>query len=201
MTEVLNITHLGNPILRQKAQLIKDVSNPEVQNLIDSLIVTARKSQGVGIAAPQGGQSLRLFVVASRPNSRYPHAPEMPPTAMINPRVIRYSDKMVKDWEGCLSIPGLRGLVPRYSWIQVEFSDRAGKLQSCEFTDFVARIFQHELDHLNGVVFLDRLESLNDLYSEQEYQRTILQQSLSNPPQGNVFTEMPEGQDAEKSCL
>jgi len=178
MTEILNITHLGNPILRQKAQWIQDVNEPQIQNLIESLIATATKANGVGIAAPQGGQSVRLFIVASRPNARYPHALLMSPTAMINPRLVGHSDKIIKDWEGCLSVPGLRGLIPRYSSIQVEFTDRAGKLQSWELTDFVARIFQHELDHLNGLVFIDRLESLNDLYSEEEYQR-ILQQSSS----------------------
>jgi len=127
----------------------------------------------VGIAAPQIAASYRLFIVASRPNARYPHAPEMQPTAMINPRIIANSSEMVKGWEGCLSVPGVRGLVPRYQTIQIEYTDRNGNLQKQELTDFIARIFQHEYDHLEGLVFLDRVENNRDLISEEEYQKLI----------------------------
>ncbi|MGB3650243.1 MAG: peptide deformylase, partial [Rivularia sp. (in: cyanobacteria)] len=92
----------------------------------------------------------------------------------INPRIVAYSEEIVKDWEGCLSIPGIRGLVPRYKTIEVEYTDRYGKLQNQELTDFVARIFQHEYDHFEGLVFLDRVESSFDLVSEQEYQNLTI---------------------------
>ncbi|MBD2004193.1 MULTISPECIES: peptide deformylase [Cyanophyceae] len=176
MTEILQIAQLGNPILRQQAQNIENVRDERIQKLIDNLISTVAQANGVGIAAPQVAQSYRLFIVASRPNPRYPNAPEMEPTAILNPRVIGRSDEVAKGWEGCLSIPGIRGLVPRYRAIEVEYTSRNGNLQRGEFTDFVARIFQHENDHLDGIVFLDRLESTRDIMTEQEYQQQIVQQ-------------------------
>ncbi len=176
MTESLQIAQLGNPILRQQAQLVDNVRDERIQKLIDALRVTAAASNGVGIAAPQVSESYRLFIVASRPNARYPNAPLMEPTAMINPRIIAHSTERVKGWEGCLSLPGIRGLVPRYQAIEVEYITRDGQLHQQELTDFVARIFQHEYDHLDGIVFLDRVESTHDLMTEQEYQQRIVQQ-------------------------
>ena len=175
----MDIIQLGNPILRQIAKPIENVQAEKIQSLIDTLMATAAKANGVGIAAPQIAQSLRLFVVASRPNLRYPHAPEMEPTAMINPRIVAYGDEIAKGWEGCLSIPGIRGLVPRYTQIEVEYTDRQGKVSRGELTDFVARIFQHELDHLNGIPYVDRLESTKDMITEQEYFQRIPEQLTS----------------------
>lgn len=174
MTQSLQIAQLGNPILRQQAQLVDDVQDQRVQKLIDDLILTAATSSGVGIAAPQVSKSDRLFIIASRPNPRYPYAPLMEPTAMINPQIITHSAEVVKGWEGCLSIPGIRGLVPRYQAIEVEYTTRDGKQHQQELTDFVARIFQHEYDHLNGIVFLDRVESTQEMMTEQEYQQRIV---------------------------
>lgn len=171
---MLQISQLGNPVLRQHAQPIHDLGDEKIQTLIDDLIFTVDKANGVGIAAPQVSESWRLFIVASRPNLRYPHAPTMTPTAMINPKIISASPEIVKDWEGCLSVPGIRGLVPRHRSIEVEYISRNGELQRQELTDFVARIFQHEFDHLEGIVFLDRVESSEDLITEQEYQAQIV---------------------------
>ncbi|MBW4578448.1 MAG: peptide deformylase [Tildeniella nuda ZEHNDER 1965/U140] len=171
MPELLEVIELGNPILRHKAQLVEDVQSNRIQTLVENLLVTVKEANGVGIAAPQVAQSDRLFIVASRPNLRYPAAPMMEPTAMINPRILAHSDETVKGWEGCLSIPGIRGEVPRDRAIEVEYTGRDGKLHKQELTDFVARIFQHELDHLDGIVFLDRIESTQDLITEREYQR------------------------------
>ena len=176
MAELLEIAQLGNPILRRVAQPVENFADKAIEQLIDSLIATAASANGVGIAAPQVSQSYRLFIVASRPNPRYPKAPLMEPTAMINPRIVAYSPEIVKDWEGCLSIPGIRGLVPRYQAIEVEYTNRNGQVQRQELADFVARILQHELDHLDGIVFVDRLESTQDLFTEQEYQRLIGEQ-------------------------
>lgn len=173
MAQRLTISQLGHPSLRLEAQPVLDVTDPELQNLIDSLIYTASLAKGVGIAAPQVAQPLSLLIIASRPSDRYPQAPQMEPTALLNPRLIDHSAETEKDWEGCLSVPGWRGLVPRYRAIAVEYQDRWGKLQQQELTGFVARIFQHELDHLAGKIFLDRLESVDDLYTEQDYQRLI----------------------------
>lgn len=173
MTNALSVIQLGNPILRHQAKQVENIEDESIQKLIDELMVTVVKADGVGIAAPQVAQSHRLFIVASRPNPRYPKAPQMEPTAIINPEITAHSSETVKGWEGCLSVPGIRGLVPRYQTIEVEYSDRNGKLQKLELTDFVARIFQHEYDHLEGKVFLDRVESTLDLITEAEYQKLM----------------------------
>jgi peptide deformylase len=169
----MEIIQLGNPILRDKARFVEDVNEPQIQQLVDNLLITVKQANGVGIAAPQVGVSDRIFIVASRPNPRYPNAPEMEPTPMINPKILSRSNEAVKGWEGCLSIPGIRGSVPRDRAIEVEYTDRHGKLQKQQLTDFVARIFQHELDHLDGIVFLDRLETTYDIITEQEYQKLV----------------------------
>lgn len=177
MTTERPIIQLGNPLLRQPAQPITSLEEASVQQLIDDLLATVQVSNGVGIAAPQVGQSLCLLIVASRPNPRYPSAPEMAPTALINPRMLTHSDERVKGWEGCLSVPGIRGLVPRYREVEIEYLDRYGKSQRVVWTNFIARIFQHEADHLEGKVFLDRVESTADLMTEQEYAARVLGQS------------------------
>ncbi len=174
MNELAPIIKLGHPILRQKAVSVENIQDKKIQNFIDELITSVAQANGVGIAAPQIAASYRLFIVASRPNARYPYAPEMQPTAMINPRIIAHSSEMVKGWEGCLSVPGIRGLVPRYQTVEIEYTDRNGNLQTQELTDFVARIFQHEYDHLEGLVFLDRVENNHDLISEEEYQKSVI---------------------------
>ena len=180
MAQLLEIAQLGNPILSQPACPVSDPTNSAFQNLIDSLVATAAAANGVGIAAPQVSQPHRLFIVASRPSPRYPHAPVMEPTAMINPQILAHSSERVKDWEGCLSIPGLRGLVPRYQAIKVEYTDRNGQLQRQDLTDFVARIFQHELDHLDGIFFLDRIETTRDLMTEKNYSNDGLRQIIES---------------------
>ena len=167
----LDVCQLGNPKLRAIATSITDVHDPQIQKLIDEMILTLKESRGVGLAAPQVGRSLQLLIIASHPNERYPHAPQMEPLAMINPQIIAHSDVKVKDWEGCLSVPMIRGLVPRYQEIEVSYGDRDGNRQRTKLTDFVARIFQHEYDHLEGKVFLDRVESSLDLITEAEYHK------------------------------
>lgn len=180
MTQRLDIVQLGEPALRQVSQPIYNTQEPWVQELIEHLIITLQDSHGVGIAAPQVGQSYRLLIVASHPNARYPNAPQMEPTAMINPRIISASDEVVKDWEGCLSVPGIRGLVPRFSAIEVEYTSRDGKLKRTQLTGFVARIFQHEFDHLEGLVFLDRVETMQDLMTDREYLKLVNKQPQSS---------------------
>jgi peptide deformylase len=173
MSEILAICELGNPVLRNHADRVENIREEGIQTLIDNLIITASQANGVGIAAPQVGISDRLFIIASRPTLRYPNAHLMEPTAMINPKILNHSNETIKDWEGCLSVPGIRGLVPRYQAIEIEYTNREGELCYQQLTDFVARIFQHELDHLNGIVFVDRVESTQDLFTESEYQKRI----------------------------
>lgn len=163
------IVQLGQPILRSKAKPVDIVTNPEIIELIDCLIDTAIANRGVGIAAPQINQPYRIVIIASHPSDRYPNAPTMSPTAMINPRIVAHGEEIVRDWEGCLSVPDTRGLVPRYRQIEVEYTTASAEVKQEVLTDFVARIFQHELDHLDGIVFCDRVTDPADLYTEIEY--------------------------------
>ena len=173
MSKPRAIARLGESILRSQSLPVDKILDATIIELIDSLIDTAIAHQGVGIAAPQVSQPYRLFIIASHPSDRYPHAPTMPPTAMINPRILSHGEEVVKDWEGCLSVPNTRGLVPRYREIEVEYTTRQGKIERAILTDFIARIFQHELDHLDGILFIDRVTDPNDLYTEAEYRQII----------------------------
>ncbi len=167
------IAQLGHPVLRQTSMPVNNPADPVVQALINDMLATVAEVSGVGIAAPQVYEPLRIFIAASRPNARYPDAPEMKPTAVINPEIISCSEEIEKGWEGCLSIPGIRGLVPRHTAIAVRYITRKGTVREEELTGFIARIFQHEFDHINGMVFLDRLESPRDIISEKEYLRIV----------------------------
>lgn len=174
MIKIPAIAQVGEPILRNQAKPIEIISDYTIIELIDCLINTAIAKKGVGIAAPQISQSFRLFIIASHPSDRYPHAPTMKPTAMINPRLLSHGEEVVKDWEGCLSVPNVRGLVPRYQSITVEYTTQQGETKQDILTDFVARIFQHELDHLDGILFTDRITDPADLYTEAEYRQLTL---------------------------
>jgi peptide deformylase len=167
------IAQLGQPVLRNTAKTVTDPSNPTIQALIGDMLATVADVNGVGIAAPQVFESLQIFIIASRPSPRYPHAPALEPTVMINPVITWMSNELDKGWEGCLSIPGIRSLVPRNTRIAVKYLTLKGETQEEELTGFVARIFQHEFDHLNGVVFIDRVENTIDIVTEKEYLRII----------------------------
>ncbi len=165
------IAQMGHPVLRGMAGTISNPADPAVQTLIDDMLATVADANSIGIAAPQLFEPLSLIIVASRPNPRYPHAPEMLPTAMINPEILWVSDEKEKGWEGCLSIPGLRGLVKRHTRIGVRYLTRCGELREEEYRDFLARVFQHEFDHVSGMLFIDRVESTLELMTEKEYVR------------------------------
>ena len=167
------IAKIGEPILRTKARFITNINEPKIAESIELLLAAASAKQGVGIAAPQISLPYRLFIVASRKCDRYPHAPNMAPTVMINPRILDRGRTIVKDWEGCLSVPNTRGLVPRYRQITVEYTTPMGEVRQDVLTDFVARIFQHELDHLDGILFIDRITDADDLYTEAKYRQII----------------------------
>ena len=173
MAIIRQIAQLGQPVLWEVARKIEDPRSPAVKALIDDMLATVADADGVGIAAPQVYEPRSLFIMASRPNPRYPHAPAMEPMALINAEIIRASDEMVKGWEGCLSIPGLRGLVSRHKRVFVRFLDGEGNMREEEFTDFPARVFQHEFDHVQGILFIDRIESTRELVTEKEYLRIV----------------------------
>lgn len=169
MARILEIEELGNPMLREKAKPVDNIGDVYIQRLIDDLIETVKAVNGVGIAAPQVNESYQIFIIDCHPNPRYPNAPKMDPKEVINPKIISRSDEMIKEWEGCLSIPGIRGLVPRHKSLVVEYTTRNGDKETEELEGFIARIFQHEYDHLKGIVILDRLESFGEVITEKEY--------------------------------
>jgi len=158
-------------VLRRKSKAVSLPLTKVQDRFIDDMIVTMKKAQGVGIAAPQVNVGLRMFIVAPEPSPRYPKAQHMDPVAMINPKLVKASKKMVTDWEGCLSIPGLRARVPRHHAIEIEFTARDGARMRAELTGFVARIFQHEFDHINGMVYMDRVTDTRTLMMESEFRK------------------------------
>ncbi len=169
MTELREIAQLGSAVLRQIAAEVTDIQSNESRSLIAAMQATLAATQGVGLAAPQISESKRILIVASRPTPRYPLAPLMEPTVMINPQFAVLSDVKQKGWEGCLSIPGIRALVPRYSEIEITYTNEQSERVVLVLTDFVARVFQHEYDHLDGKVYLDSIESTLDIVAESEY--------------------------------
>ena len=173
MPVLRQIALLGHPVLRTPAEAVAFPLSDEVRALVDDMLATMREADGVGIAAPQVYQSLAIFIVAPRPNPRYPDAVEEPPIVAINPEIVERSTEMERGWEGCLSIPGIRAEVPRHRRILARYRDMEGAPITREFEGFPARVFQHEDDHLRGLTFLDRLESPSDLVSEREFRRRL----------------------------
>lgn len=155
-------------ILHHRAIAIADPTDPQIQSLITAMLTTVQASNGVGLAAPQVGHSVQLIIVASHPNPRYPNAPDLAPFALINPQILAHSDHVVEGWEGCLSVPDVRGQVPRWPWVRVAYCDRYGQTHCDTYTGFVARIIQHELDHLQGILFTEHLAP-GDRYTEADY--------------------------------
>jgi peptide deformylase len=170
------LIQLGHPHLRRQTEMVTEILSAETQHLLDKLLAFVVAKNGVGIAAPQVDINQRLFIMCSRPNSRYPLAPEMAPAFVINPEIIWRSDEIEKGWEGCLSLPGIRGLVPRHQAIKVQYTSRSNELIEVECSGFIARVFQHELDHLDGIVYIDRVESSHEIMMEKEW----LKQFTSN---------------------
>ena len=174
---LLKIAQLGHPVLREKARplTMEEVKTAETQTLIDDMVETMRDANGAGIAAPQVHSSLRICVVELRAGSRYPDVPPIPLHIFINPQIIERSDEMLEDWEGCLSISGLRGIVPRHRTIKVEALDREGHLFSIAVEGRFARFLQHEIDHLDGTLYIDRMPNLRTLTGLDEYTKFWIQ--------------------------
>lgn len=157
--QILSIAQQGESVLAQLAQVVSDPLAPNVQTLIRNMHATLLAANGVGIAAPQVFQSLRIIIVASRPNPRYPDAPLMEAIAMINPEIIWQSSETCLGEEGCLSVQNTRAQVARAEYLTVRYINQQGETVEAEYTGFVARIIQHEVDHLNGVLFVERVEA------------------------------------------
>lgn len=154
---VLPIRTIGDPVLRERALEVENVGAPEVQALIDNLIDTKRSLHGAGIAANQVGDLHRVAVVEVEPdNPRYPYKPPFPLTVLVNPEIEQVGTETITVNEGCLSVPGLRATLRRHARVRVRFLDRDGQPHQLEVAGLTAGTFQHEVDHLNGVLFVDR---------------------------------------------
>ena len=166
---ILKVARMGHPVLRQKARPIepKELKTMPLQRFIDDMIDTMREYSGVGLAAPQVHESVRIFVAHLDPDGRG----ESEPMALINPEIAIVGDARVLGWEGCLSIPDIRGRVPRAQQIRVTALDRHGKRMEITAKDFPARVIQHETDHLDGILFVDRMRSLESLAFMEEFSR------------------------------
>ena len=164
------IVRLGHPSLRTLARTVPAdrIGSPEVQQLIDDMVETMLDAHGVGLAAPQVGEELQIFVYQSAGHSD--PAADIPLHVVLNPMISPHERELAYDWEGCLSIPELRGMVPRHPAVRVRGLDRDGRSLDYIARGFEARIVQHEFDHLNGVVFLDRMRDFRTLSYLDEWE-------------------------------
>jgi peptide deformylase len=173
---ILKVARMGHPVLRTRAKPLEpaDIKSPQIQQLIDDMFETMQEYQGVGLAAPQVHASLRLFVAGFAPGAGDDDDEEeeeerVPLMALINPEISFVGDDTAEDWEGCLSIPDIRGRVVRAREIKVKAYDRRGRRIEINARGFTARVIQHEADHLDGVLFFDRMESLETLTFLDEF--------------------------------
>jgi peptide deformylase len=166
---ILKVAHMGNPVLRAKARPVEkaEFKSPMFQAFVDSMVDTMFEYSGVGLAAPQVHESIRMFVAMLDPDGQG----EGDAVVFINPEITTIGDQVVDGWEGCLSIPDVRGRVPRAEHIKVSALDRQGRRFELELRDFPARVVQHENDHLDGVLFFDRMRSFESLTYLEEYSR------------------------------
>ncbi|HYB90707.1 MAG TPA: peptide deformylase [Candidatus Binataceae bacterium] len=173
---ILKVARLGFPSLRIPAKPVPAdrIATREFQQLIDDMIETMHEYHGVGLAAPQVHLSIQLTVLEVENNPRYPDMQPVPLTVLVNPAVTVVDRTVVSDWEGCLSIPELRGMVPRFKQVHVKALGRHGEPLDFIASDFHARVIQHETDHLKGEVFLDRMPDMKRLGFLDEWQRFLL---------------------------
>ncbi len=176
---LLKIARMGHPVLRQRARAVPDPADPEVQRLVADMVDTMIDAPGVGLAAPQVHVGWRVIVFRVPPERTATEAPAdaadqaggPPPdrvTALINPEIVPLGDAKLVAPEGCLSIPGLRGLVPRFARIRYRGLSPEGRQIECEASGFHARVVQHEVDHLDGILYLDRMPDLSSFMFESE---------------------------------
>lgn len=169
----IEIVKIGNPVLLgKKADVpLRELGTRKFQVFIGRMVWTMRKAQGVGLAANQVGQNKKVFVMECRNSKRYSKSPRIPLQAYVNPRIVRTSKAAEKDWEGCLSIPGYRGLVPRFRWVTFEAYTPGGLKIRKTVRGFEARVVQHEIDHLNGFFYINRMRDLKNWMALEEFNR------------------------------
>jgi peptide deformylase len=159
---------MGDPRLLERAQSIKEFNTNELHYLIEDLWDTMHSNNGAGLAAPQIGVPLQVVVFGVASNPRYPDAPSIPETVLINPVITPISDDRENDWEGCLSLPGMRGLVPRYQRIHYSAYNTKGEFFEAEAESFHARVIQHECDHLRGILYPMQMEDMGKFGFDEE---------------------------------
>jgi peptide deformylase len=166
---ILKVARMGHPVLRARARSVEpaELKHPLLQKLIDDMIETMHEYHGVGLAGPQVHEDIRIFVALLEEDP----GPKTEADVVINPQIVPVSGDTAEGWEGCLSIPDIRGLVPRYTDITVRALDRKGKVVEIPLKSFAARVAQHETDHLDGVLFFDRMTSMQSLTYLDEYSR------------------------------
>lgn len=169
---IRKVSRMGHPVLRQRAAEIPptQMQSSQMQRLIDDMIETMIDYEGIGLAAPQVFEPLRLIVLGN-PDPDPQDEAAIPLTVLFNPQFTTLSPESLDGWEGCLSIPQLRGVVPRSATVEVQGYDREGQAVELEVEGIFARVLQHEIDHLDGVLFLDRMADLQTLTFLEEYQR------------------------------
>jgi peptide deformylase len=174
VTAILKVARIGHPVVRMAAAPVReeDIATPAFQRLVDDMIVTMHEYDGVGLAAPQVHVSLRVAVIEVPASDERSHA-AVPLTVLVNPVVTPLGDERLSGWEGCLSVPGLRGVVPRFNRVRLEALDRVGHPYAAEASGFFARVIQHECDHLDGKVYLDRMPDMRTLSFLRELHRHV----------------------------
>ncbi len=168
---ILNVAKLGNPILRKRAQRVtlEEALAPEFQNFLEDMVDTMRELDGVGLAGPQVFQSKRVLVIESEANPRYSDTPNLSLIVMLNPKITSASSETIDGWEGCLSLENLRGVVSRSAKISVNGFNRFMEPMTIDAEGFLSVVFQHEIDHLNGALFIDRMKDFSTLSHLAEY--------------------------------
>jgi peptide deformylase len=172
---ILKVARIGHPVLRGTSRELgaDEVGSAQIQRLIDDMVETMHEYDGVGLAAPQVHLGLRLAVIEV-PSYDERAEDAVPLTVLVNPRLTPLGEERELGYEGCLSIPGLRGQLPRFTRLRLEALDRAARPFALEATGFFARVIQHECDHLEGQVYLDRMEGLRSLSFLEEFERHVL---------------------------
>jgi peptide deformylase len=170
---ILKVARMGHPVLRAKARPLEktEIRSASIQKLIDDMLDTMSEYHGIGLAGPQVHEGLRVFIAGIEKEDRRTGEIEIVPTVVVNPEVTPLGRDLVEGWEGCLSIPDIRGRVPRNRRVRLRGFDRDGAPIDRELEDFPARVVQHEYDHLNGVLFFDRMKSFESLSFLEEYSR------------------------------
>ena len=157
---IRTVLRMGDPQLLEESEPVEQFDTPELHELVADMIETMRSLNGAGLAAPQVGVQLRVVIFGVDKNPRYPDAEDVPFTVLINPKLTPIGTEMEDDWEGCLSVPGLRGLVPRYLRLRYQGFDVAGQPIDRTVEGFHARVVQHEVDHLDGILYPQRIRDM-----------------------------------------